>query len=207
MALRTPHTLSFLVMLGVAQNARAQVAAPPNSQPPRSVTLTLAEYNRLLDLGTRPTAAPPAAPVAAVLSNAEMTVRVEGSAATGTFTLAGQVLRPGMNRVTLLSDATVMDANADGRPLPLLVDGRSHQALLSGPGPFAATLEWGSPVIFAPGRASFTLPVPPAGAAHATIEVPGEQADVHLSAGSIMRRTTRDGWTIVDAALDPASAT
>jgi hypothetical protein len=62
-------------------------------------------------------------------------------------------------------------------------------------------------VIFTPGRASFTLPVPPAGAAHATIEVPGEQADVHLSAGSITRRTTRDGRTIVDAALDPASAT
>jgi hypothetical protein len=138
MAPRTPHTLFFLVMLCVAQNARAQVTAPPTSQPPRSVTLTLAEYNRLLDLGTRPTAALPAAPVAAVLSNAEMTIRVTGSAATGTFTLAGQVLRSGINRVTLLSDATVLDANADGRPLPLLVDGRSHQALLLGPGPFAA---------------------------------------------------------------------
>ncbi|HEX7795722.1 MAG TPA: carboxypeptidase-like regulatory domain-containing protein [Vicinamibacterales bacterium] len=194
-------------MLCSAQMASAQVIAPPSTQPARSVTLTLSEYNRLLDLAYRPVTTPPPAPVAAVLSNAEMRVRVDGSAATGTFTLAGQVLRPGVNRVTLLSDATVLDASADGHPLPLLMDGRSHQALFSGPGPFSATLEWGSPVIFKPGRASFMLSVPPAGAAHATIEVPGEQADVHLSAGSIIRRTTQDGRTMVEAALDPASAT
>jgi hypothetical protein len=112
-----------------------------------------------------------------------------------------------VNRVTLLSDATVLEANADGRPLPLVVDGRSHQALLPGPGPFTANLEWGSPLTFKPGRASFTLPVPPAGAVHATVDLPGDQADVHLSAGSITHRTTLNGRTIVEATLDPASAT
>jgi hypothetical protein len=150
MAPRTQQMVLGLVLLCVAQNANAQVVAPPNSQPARSVTLTLAEYNRLLDLANRPVTAPPAAPVAAVLSNAEMRIRVDGSTATGTFILAGQVLRSGVNRVTLLSDATVLDASVDGHPLPLLVDGRSHQALLTGPGPFTATLEWGPPVIFKP---------------------------------------------------------
>jgi len=79
--------------------------------------------------------------------------------------------------------------------------------LLPGPGPFSLTLEWGAPLTFAPGRASFTLPVPKSGTARATIDVPGEQADVHLSAGLVTRRSSAAGRTIVEATLDPGSAT
>src|SRR5436190_11390563 len=82
-----------------------------------------------------------------------------------------------------------------------------HMALLPGPGPFALTLEWGAPLIFSPGRASFTLPVPPSGTARATIDLPGDQADVHLSAGLITRRSIAAGRTILEATLDPGSST
>jgi hypothetical protein len=51
------------------------------------------------------------------------------------------------------------------------------------------------------------LPVPQAGAARATIEVPGEQADVRLSAGLITRRSVANGRTTIEATLDPGSAT
>jgi hypothetical protein len=68
-------------------------------------------------------------------------------------------------------------------------------------------LEWGAPLKFSPGRASFVLPVPPAGAARATLDLPGEQADVRLSAGLVTRYTAANGRTIVDATLDPGSAT
>jgi carboxypeptidase family protein len=108
--------------------------------------------------------------------------------------------------VPLISGGTIIEASADGRPVPLALDGGAHTALLSGPGPFAVTLEWGAPLAFAPGRASFSMPVPPAGAARATIDVPGEQADIHLSAGVITRRTTAAGRTVVEAALRPGTA-
>ena len=52
------------------------------------------------------------------------------------------------------------------------------------------------------------LPVPPAGTARATIDLPGDQADVHLSAGLITRRSTASGGrTVVEATLDPGSST
>ena len=51
------------------------------------------------------------------------------------------------------------------------------------------------------------LPVPPAGTARATIDLPGEQADVHLSAGLVTRRAAASGRTMVEATLDPGSAT
>ena len=73
----------------------------------------------------------------------------------------------------LLSGATLIDATSGGRPVPLVADGQTLNALVSGPGPFALTLEWGGPLVFRPGRASFVLPVPQAGAARATIDLPG----------------------------------
>jgi hypothetical protein len=57
------------------------------------------------------------------------------------------------------------------------------------------------------GRASLTLPVPPSGTARATIDVPGEQADVQLSAGLITGRSAQNGRTIVEATLAPGSST
>jgi hypothetical protein len=201
------RVVAGLLVLCSIRSAHAQTVVPRSTEPSRSVTLSLIEYNRLTDLATRTPVPPPIAPVAAVLSNAELRVRIDGSTAHGSFRLAGQVLRPGVNRITLLTDATVLEANAEGRPLPMIVEGRSHQALLPGPGPFTANLEWGSALTLKPGRASFTLPVPPAGAVHAVLDVPGEQADVRLSAGTITQRSTLNGRTIVEATLDPASPT
>ena len=201
------RVLAGLLVLCSIRSAHAQTVVPRSTEPSRLVTLSLIEYNRLTDLATRTPVPPPIAPVAAVLSNAELRVRIDGSTAHGSFRLAGQVLRPGVNRITLLTDATVLEANTDGRPLPMIVEGRSHQALLPGPGPFTANLEWGSALTLKPGRASFTLPVPPAGAVHAVLDVPGEQADVRLSAGTITQRSTLNGRTIVEATLDPATPT
>ena len=82
-----------------------------------------------------------------------------------------------------------------------------HVALVPGPGTFSATLEVGSALTFAPGRGSFVLPVPGAGSATATIDVPGDQTDVHLSTGLILRRTSTGGRTTIEATLIPGTAT
>jgi len=204
----TNHRLgvTFAVLLACSHAAFAQQPPRPN-ETPRAVTLSLTEYNRLIDLASRPPQGALVAPVAAVLASANLRVRVERDTARGVFAIAGDALRPGVSRVSLLSGATLIDANAGGRPLPLIADGAAHTALIPGPGPFSLSLEWGAPLQYKPGRASFVLPVPQAGTARATFDLPGDQADVHLSSGLITGRTILDGRTIVEATLDPGSST
>jgi len=193
------------ILMMTAHAASAQQPPRPN-ETPRAVTLTLAEYNRLIDLAGRPTPAPTTAPVAAVLASSDLRVRVDRDTARGVFTVNGDALRSGVSRVNLISGATLIDASAAGRPLPLVADGAAHTALIPGPGPFSLTLEWGAPLTFRPGRAAFVLPVPKSGTARATFDIPGDQADVRLSSGLVTRRTAADGRTIVEATLDPGSS-
>jgi hypothetical protein len=199
--------VSFMVLFIVSADPATAQQPPRPADLPRAVTLSLAEYNRLIDLAARPPQGPAVAPVASVLASAELRVRVDRETVRGLFSLTGDVLRAGVSRVNLMAGATLVDANVGGRPLPLISEGNAHAALLPGPGPFSLALEWGAPLKFAPGRASFVLPVPPSGTARATIDLPGDQADVHLSAGLVTRRSTANGRTIVEATLDPGSST
>ena len=200
------RTLALALLLLCSHSAFAQQPPRPN-ETPRAVTLSLTEYNRLIDLASRPPQGALVAPEAAVLASANLRVRVERDTARGVFAVAGEALRPGVSRVNLLSGATLIDANAGGRPVPLIADGVAHTALIPGPGPFSLSLEWGAPLQFKPGRASFVLPVPQAGTARATFDLPGDQADVRLSSGLITGRTILDGRTIIEATLDPGSST
>jgi hypothetical protein len=183
-----------------------EAAAAALTVPAGTVTLPLAEYNRLMDLSARPVPPPEVAPVGAVLARADLRVRVDALAARGTFAFEGEVLRPGTTRVDLLAGGTVFDARAAGRPVPLVADGETHAALLSGPRPFSVSVDWGAPLRAAPGRASFVLPVPAAGSVRATLDLPGEDTDAHVSPGLITRRSTAAGRTIIEVTLDPASA-
>jgi len=203
---RLTTTALAVSFTAISHAGAAQQPVRP-TESPRTVTLSVTEYNRLIDLAARPPEASAAAPVAAVLSSADLRVRVDRESARGTFSVTGDVLRPGVARVGLLSGATLVDATAAGRPLPLIAEGTAHSALLPGPGPFALNLEWGAPLTFTPGRGSFVLPSPPAGTVRATIDLPSEQADVHLSSGLITRRTVNGGRTVVEATLTPGSAT
>ena len=72
---------------------------------------------------------------------------------------------------------------------------------------FAATLEVGTPLSFTPGRGTFVLPVPIAGTATAVITVPGDQTEVHLSRGIVLRRSSATGQTTIEATLDPGTPT
>ena len=202
----TSKTMTLAAILMMTAHAASAQQPPRPNDTPRAVTLTLAEYNRLIDLAGRPTQAPTAAPVAAVLASSDLRVRVDRDTARGVFTVNGDALRSGVSRVNLISGATLIDASAAGRPLPLVADGAAHTALIPGPGPFSLTLEWGAPLTFRPGRAAFVLPVPKSGTARATFDIPGDQADVRLSSGLVTRRTAADGRTIVEATLDPGSS-
>ncbi|HEX2443334.1 MAG TPA: carboxypeptidase-like regulatory domain-containing protein [Vicinamibacterales bacterium] len=185
------------------QVARTNAAVAP--VPAGSVTLPLAEYNRLVDLSARSTRPSDAPPVGAVLARADLRLRVDALAVRGAFTFEGEVLRTGATRVELMRAGTVLDARAAGRPVPLVADDGRHAAIIPGPGPFSIGLDWAAPLRATPGRASFTLPVPAAGSVRAAIDLPGEDVDVRVTPGLITRRTSTAGRTVAEVTLDPGS--
>jgi len=200
------HSLTFAAAMLVATTTFAQDGRGPLGVP-GTVTLSRAEYDRLVDLASQPRGGADQAPVAAALTRADIHVRVEATAARATMRVDGEAFRQGVSKLTLIGGAVLLDARMDNRPLPVAAENGTHVAFVTGPSTFSATLEVGSPLAFAPGRASFVLPVPNAGAATATIDVPGEQADVRLSTGLILRRSSVNGRTIVDATLTPGAQT
>jgi Carboxypeptidase regulatory-like domain len=174
---------------------------------PGTVTLTRADYDRLLDLASaRPRGVDPA-PLAAALTRADIRATIAGASVRATMRVDGEAFRPGVSKVTLIKSATLLDARMDARPLPVITEGGAHVALVTGPSTFSATLEVGAPISYAPGRASFVLPVPNSGSATATIDVPGEQADVHVRGGLIQRRASANGRTTIEATLTPGTQT
>ena len=143
----------------------------------------------------------------AALTRADLRVRVDAGTVRATMAVDGEVFQPGAVKVPLISQAILLDARAGDRPLPLVAEGNSHLAIVNGPATFSATLEWGAAVTTSPGRGSFALPVPPAGSATAIFDVPGEQSDLRVSPGLVVRRTSAGGRSIVEATLDPGSLT
>lgn len=194
--------VAFLAGIGAA------AAQPPRPQPAAgTVTLTLSEYGRLLDLAERPELPPDPPPIAAVLARGELRIRVADERATGTFTLEGEVFRTGVTKVPLVRDATLIDARLGNEPLPLLRENQTAVALVSGPRSYSIALDWGAPLDLAPGRASFTVPVPPAGSVSAVFELPGAPADVRVEPGAITGTTAAGTLTRVEATLVPGSRT
>ncbi len=197
---------AFAALILVPALSTAQDTSRPLG-PAGTVTLSRTEYDRLLDLASRKPNIPDTAPVAAALTRVDISVRIDGSVARATMVVEGEVFRSGVAKVPLIKGATLLEARAENRPLPVVAEGDLHVAFLPGPTTFAATLEVGAPVSFAPGRGVFVLPVPIAGTATAVITVPGDQTDIRLSKGIVLRRSSANGRTTIEATLDPGSPT
>jgi hypothetical protein len=208
----TRHSISrgLLSAIAIATTAHAALAqgrivAPPGGA--GTVTLTRIDYDRLLELATKTRVSPNVPPVAAVLNRAEITVRIDAALARATVRIDGETYRSGITKVPLVKGATLIEARLADRALPMTAEGDTHVAMLTDPAPFSAILELGAPLTIAPGRASFTLPVPPAGSTTAIFDIPGDQTDLHLSSGLILSRTSTNGRTRVEATLVPGAAT
>ena len=168
-----------------------------------TVTLSLAEYNRLMELAIRKPNTPDAAPLPFVLSRAAFKLRVEEQSLTGVLDIDGSVLEKGPVRVPLTSGLTILDAKQANSPLPLLQEGRTHSAILRGPGAFAVALNIASALTIEAGRASFNVLVPATSSSLLTLDLPGNHANVRIEPGLITNRTTENGHTIVEATLEP----
>ena len=108
------RSVLFAVLAAMVLAPAARAQQPPRPvETPRGVTLTLAEYNRLIDLSSR-APQPPAPALPAVLAAADLKVRVDGDAARGAFSVRGESFRNGVDRVRLLSGSTLISATTPG---------------------------------------------------------------------------------------------
>ncbi|HEU4794045.1 MAG TPA: hypothetical protein VFT02_00350, partial [Pyrinomonadaceae bacterium] len=175
----------------------------PTPGGPGMVTISLREYDRLVELSTRKTKTPDAPPLSFVLSRAVFKLRVENQTLLGTVTIDGTSLNQGPVKAPLTTGLMVVDATQSGNPLPLLWERGNHAAILSGPGPFGVSLGVASALTIDAGRASFTLPVPAAGTSLLSLELPGNHANVMVNPGIVTSRSAVNGNTLIEATLEP----
>jgi hypothetical protein len=175
------------------------IPVPPSG----SVTLTLEEYNRLVELASKQPKHIEAAPLPYSIKRAELKFKVANDKAMGAIELQGETFAKGETKVALASGITILDARQEGKNLPLEQESSTQTAILNGPAEFSVTLDVGLPLNIETGRASMSMPVPPAGSAQLTLEVPGDHTNVHLNPGLITGRTSANGVTTIEATLVP----
>lgn len=191
-------------IVAAGQQRYTPIYAPlPSPGSPNTVTLSLGEYNRLIELATRKAKTPPGVPLPFVLSHAVFKLRVEKQTLVGTVDIDGSLLESGPVKTPLTTGLTVLEAKQSGTALPLMQEGPNHSAILIGPGPFAVSLGVAAPLTIEAGRASFILPVPLATSTILQLELPGNHANVRVEPGLVTSRTTTNGQTVVEAALEP----
>jgi hypothetical protein len=188
---------------GQHRNSPVDAALPaPGST--GTVTLSLAEYDRLVELASHKPKTAEAAPLPFVLSRAAFKLKLVDQTLVGTVEIDGSLLENGNVKAPLTTGLMILEAKQSSNPsLPLLLEGPQHAAILNGPGPFGVSLGIASGLTIDAGRASFVLPVPPASTSLLTLELPGNHANVRVEPGIVTSRTSENGNTIVEAALEP----
>ncbi|HEU4416629.1 MAG TPA: carboxypeptidase-like regulatory domain-containing protein [Candidatus Angelobacter sp.] len=168
-----------------------------------NVTLTLAEYNRLVELATKSGKQHETPPLPYAIKRADMKLRVSNETVLGTVQLDGEVFSKGAAKVPLTSGLTILNARQEGKSLPLEQEGSTSTAILPGAAEFSVALDTGMPLMIEAGRASFNLPVPTAGSVRLSLMIPGDHSIVRISPGLITSRTTEKGQTAIEATLEP----
>jgi Carboxypeptidase regulatory-like domain len=171
-----------------------------------NVTLSLDEYNRLVELAAKPPKKSDIAPLPYSVKHADLKLHVENDGVCGTVNLDGEVFRKGISKVPLTSGMTVLDAHQNGKGVPLLQENGTHMALLPGPGEFSVALDTGLPLRIEAGRASFSLPAPAAGSVQLELVIPGDHTFANINPGIITSRKSENGHTAIEATLVPGQS-
>jgi hypothetical protein len=203
--MKTPLLAFVLILVTVAMFAQPQKSTLPLPDS-GDVTLPLDEYNKLLELASRPVKKPDVAPQNFSIKCADLKFRVDGSSVVGRVQLEGEVFKRGVIKVPLVKGMTTFDARQDGKGVPLQQENGTQIAVLNGPGDFAITLNAGVPLRIDAGRASFSLPAPASSSAQLTLVVPGEHTFVNINPGLITSRASAGGNTTIEATLVPGQS-
>ncbi|HKD80039.1 MAG TPA: carboxypeptidase-like regulatory domain-containing protein [Candidatus Angelobacter sp.] len=193
--------LAILMMFSVF--AMGSDSAPLPLPATGNVTLTLAEYNRLVELASKPNKQRETPPLPYAIKRADLKLSVTNDNVLGTIQMDGEVFSRNATKVPLTSGLTILNARQEGKSLPLEQEGSTSTAILPGAAEFSVALETGLPLGIEAGRASFILPVPAAGSVRLTLAIPGDHSMVRISPGLITSRTREKGQTVVEATLVP----
>jgi len=194
--------LAWMLVLPGFAAAADDVALPPVPAS-GNVTLSLDEYNRLVELASKPARKLDTPPVPYTMKRADLKFRVANESVQGTVQLQGEILHKGATKIPLTTGMAVLDARQEGKGLPLELENGTHTAVLTGPADFAVTLDAGLPLSIEAGRASFSLPVPSAGSVRLALVVPGDHTNVRINPGLITSRSSDKGQTAIEATLVP----
>jgi hypothetical protein len=182
--------------------AADEVAGPPVPAA-GNVTLPLDEYNRLIELASKPARKLDSPPVPYTMNRADLKFRVANESVQGTVQLQGEILHKGATKIPLTAGMAILDARQEKKGLPLELENGTNTAILTGPADFVVTLDAGLPLNIEAGRASFSLPVPSASSARLALVVPGDHTNVRISPGLITSRSSENGQTSIEATLVP----
>jgi|HubBroStandDraft_1064217.scaffolds.fasta_scaffold00001_99 hypothetical protein len=189
------------LILSAVAVAQQKVSLPlPDSG---NVTLPLDEYDRLVELASKPAKNPETPPLTYSLKRADLKLRVEDESVLGSIQLEGEVFKKGVATVPLTSGITILDARQENKTLPMQQENGIQTALLTGPSEFSITLNAGLVLSIEAGRASFSLPVPPAGSVQLSLVLPGENTYANINPGLITDRRSENGHTVIEATLVP----
>lgn len=202
----------WIAILTISVAALAQQKSELPLPDPGNVTLSLEEYNKLLELAGKPVKKPDQPPLPYALKRADLKLRVNSETVQGTIQLEGEVFKKGATKVPLVTDMTILnarqqDARQDGKSLPLEQEGGKHVVVLGGPAEFTVALDAGLPLNIEAGRASFSLPAPEAGSVRLAMVIPGDHTNVKINPGLITARNSDNGQTTIEAALVPGRMT
>ncbi|MBZ5680455.1 MAG: carboxypeptidase-like regulatory domain-containing protein [Acidobacteriia bacterium] len=198
--MKTSILLFGCILVGsVMAQEKARLPLPDSG----NVTLTLDEYNKLVELGAKPPKKIDAPPLPYAIKHADLKLRVENDVVLGTVQLDGEVFRKGISKVPLAAGITVFDAHQAGKPVPLQQENGTQTALLPGASEFSVAFDAGLPLRIEAGRASFALPVPSAGTVQLALLIPGEHTFANISPGLITSRKSENGHTVIEATLVP----
>src|SRR5215471_724498 len=195
--------MTIVCGLCVASICSAQDKATLPLPDPGQVTLTLDEYNRLVELAGRTPKRPEIAPLPYSIQHAELKLRAENNGVMGSVELEGEVFHKGMSKVPLTTGMTILDAHQGGKGLPLIQENGTHTALLPGPAEFSISLDTGLPLRIDAGRASFSLPAPAAGSVQLSLVIPADHTIATINPGLITGRKSENGRTTIEATLVP----
>ncbi len=185
--------------LAIAQLKNVTLPLPDSG----NVSLPLDEYNRLVELASKPAKKLEPPPINYSIKHADLKFRVEDESVSGAVQLDGEVFKKGMAKVPLTTGMTILDVREQGKGVPFSPENGTEVAILNGPAEFSVNVNVALPLQVEAGRASFSLPVPSAGGAQLTLVVPGEHTQVNLSPGLITNRTSENGHTTIEATLPP----
>ncbi len=184
------------------RNVRTDMSLPTPATT-GAVTLSLAEFNRLVELASQKPKLADLPPLPFVLSRASFKLQIQNQSVVGTVDIEGSVLEKGATKVPLTTGLTLIEARQSNNPLPLLREGSTQAAILNGPGPFSVSLSMASPLTIDAGRASFVIPAPSASSTLLNLDIPGNHANVRVEPGLVTSRSTQNGHTLIEATLEP----